>query len=472
MRRSFPEYYVPSEAQFEKLLKEGLIVLDANVLLSAYRLPRLGRDALLSTLEQLQAKLWVPYQVALEFQDNRLSVVSEQIKRFDSALQRGLQSLAQVREEVRELEFEKRGRPLSDETLKAHLDAAETELRKLIDGARAGEPELSLRDEIRPRIDRLLEGRVGPPPNDQSTVDALSKEAEKRFASFVPPGFKDADKSQKPDRALRHARGLRFERRFGDYYLWQQTIDYVKENNCRAVLFVTSDHKEDWWQVVGGKTIGPLPALVSEMAVRADCPLFWMYNLERFLDQAKEHLGAQVSAAALSEVRESELVATPASWQFPPEPQISEVDTAATQNWDRKLEDAAISTWLRAQGFGVERLTLGRMFLVSRDGEVSLAAVLNWRWSDPGQPLDDDYRDLFNMAQSAVARMSGMASRRELIVLLPRMGIASLAFYAAPATLKNSLTFIARELALVRLTAGRMVADGTFQIVASVSGQG
>jgi PIN like domain len=78
MRDQFSQFYAPNEDAIATAMKTGLVVPDANVLLNLYRFQSGARDQLFGALEKLSERLWIPYQVALEFHRNRLNVIAEQ----------------------------------------------------------------------------------------------------------------------------------------------------------------------------------------------------------------------------------------------------------------------------------------------------------------------------------------------------------------------------------------------------------
>lgn len=80
MQKKFFGYYAPTQVEYEKIWANALIVVDTNVLLSLYRLPKTAREEFLLVLTKLKSRLWIPYQVALEFQSNRLSVIASERK--------------------------------------------------------------------------------------------------------------------------------------------------------------------------------------------------------------------------------------------------------------------------------------------------------------------------------------------------------------------------------------------------------
>ena len=72
-------YYLPPDANaIKSAMTSGLIVLDTNVLLSAYRFAPAARDELLSVLDSIVDRIWIPHRVAEEFHRNRLEVISDQ----------------------------------------------------------------------------------------------------------------------------------------------------------------------------------------------------------------------------------------------------------------------------------------------------------------------------------------------------------------------------------------------------------
>jgi hypothetical protein len=72
----------------------------------------------------------------------------------------------------------------------------------------------------------------------------------------------------------------------------------------KAVLFVTSDRKEDWWWRSSGKTMGPHPSLLREMRRSAPNTVFWMYTSDAFLEQAGTYLNVQVKDNSVAEVKQ------------------------------------------------------------------------------------------------------------------------------------------------------------------------
>jgi len=79
MKNIFPEFYEKSDEDFKELWDDPLVVLDACALLNFYRYTSQNREHWFNViLKTLDDKLVLPHQIALEYQNNRLSVISDQ----------------------------------------------------------------------------------------------------------------------------------------------------------------------------------------------------------------------------------------------------------------------------------------------------------------------------------------------------------------------------------------------------------
>jgi hypothetical protein len=73
----FEAYQTPTEADYRRLLTDGIVVPDANVLLNLYRYNEQTRNDLFLVLRALGDRLWVPHQVVVEFWRNREAVLQD-----------------------------------------------------------------------------------------------------------------------------------------------------------------------------------------------------------------------------------------------------------------------------------------------------------------------------------------------------------------------------------------------------------
>ena len=285
---AFSNYLSPSAELTESAIKLGMVVLDTNVLLSAYRFAPAARSELLAVIERLGDRVWIPHQVALEFHRNRLQVISDQSAEYESimgelkkqqeVISKGLNDKLRHLANRAALSAQERDRLISlvESSLGPATDAVE-ELRR-----KHGVVDVFGNDPILVRLQEMLSGKVGDPFSPEEEVEAR-KEAEKRISGEVPPGYKDASKKKYPH---------------GDYFVWKQSLDEAAMRKSEWLTLVTNDNKEDWYRIIKNRAIGARPELVAEARSTANTQLV-MFNIDQFLSQAKRHLGASVSTETI-----------------------------------------------------------------------------------------------------------------------------------------------------------------------------
>ncbi len=355
MRTEFVGYYAPTQEEYERLWQEGLIVLDTNVLLDLYRLPASARDELIAVLDLLKDRLWIPYQVALEFQRRRLSVIAAERQATEGALSEANELFESLNDRVVSLQIDKRGLGLDSRPLVEGLKAANDKLIEAIRSVHQAQLDIAVSDPVRDKLDALLAGRLGSPPSDQAALDSLSADGQNRYDNKIPPGFADADKEKNPSEAIFYHDGLVYQRKFGDLILWRQLIRHAHEDARKVVLFVTSDRKEDWWWRERGKTIGPRPELAREIGREAGVELFWMYSSVQFLENAKKFTQAQVSDASVTELKEVARHRPLAAMEFRSGRSAADMTrVAATPQSSFALAESAVQNWLSRRFGDVE----------------------------------------------------------------------------------------------------------------------
>lgn len=304
MKNSFAGYYPPSEADFQSIWEEALIVLDTNVLLNLYRLPTLARDELLGVLAKLQDRLWIPHHVALEFQRKRLSVIAGERKGTEEALTAAQSLLGDLKAKVDALQIDKRGINIDPTELLGDLGKANEKLVNAIKATHESLLDISSIDPIREKIDALIGDHVGAGPKSKDDLEKLIEGGDVRFQEKIPPGFADADKDKNPNEAFISFDHLKVPRKFGDLIIWRQLMEHARSKEIKAVLLITADRKEDWWWREQGKTIGPHPELVREIQREAGVSLFWMYSSGQFLEHANKYVQAKVSPSTVDEIKQ------------------------------------------------------------------------------------------------------------------------------------------------------------------------
>ncbi|WP_424193045.1 PIN-like domain-containing protein [Ampullimonas aquatilis] len=304
MKKSFTGYYSPNEDEFARLWKDGLIVIDTNILLSLYRLPKKAREESLSLLNKMKEKLWIPHQVALEFQRNRLTVIEGERLSTEKVLNDTKQSVNSIKKRIEDLEMDKRGLDLLTQPLLDDYEKVNQALVNAIEKIHESLLDISSVDPIRNEIDNLFDGRVGGAPKDQSELDELFKRGEERYKQRIPPGYEDASKEKNLNDATFVFDHIVYQKKFGDLILWNQLIEHARKQKIKAVILVTQDVKEDWWWREKGKTIGPHSELMSEIKRESGVELFWMYSWPNFIEHANKNFENTVSTESVEDIQQ------------------------------------------------------------------------------------------------------------------------------------------------------------------------
>ncbi|MET8054941.1 PIN domain-containing protein [Streptosporangium sp. NPDC005286] len=287
---AFREYYPPTDEQRQVAMTKGLVCLDANVLLDAYRFNPRVRTELFDVLEKLNDRLWIPHQVAFEFHKNRINVIGDQAKAYASAL-KALEEFEEYFTGNVNSKLNVLGRTvaLTEEEQTAIIDPVIQGIKLTVKAIlklqeRHGVAlDMISNDEVLSRLENLLQNKVGDPLGAEEEERARN-EAMHRVKNKIPPGYAD---SEKADPA-------------GDYLVWHQMLEEAKRREA-PILFITRDVKEDWFRREKGQTISARAELIREAREVADCDLTIMPT-QSFLVHARKYLNAQVSDELLRQV--------------------------------------------------------------------------------------------------------------------------------------------------------------------------
>lgn len=287
MKNVFPEYFVSDEDRLEALWDESLVVLDTNVLLDLYRYSDSARIALLDVLRVLGDRLWIPHQVAKEYFDNRLGVISSQGDIYSGIIK-------ELNATKSKFNVASKHPFVTDSIFEGYVSAFDDVVKELDEKRKAHGARVS-NDDIKQELSALLDGKVGSEFAEQDFIDIVAA-GEVRFREGIPPGFEDASKF--PDAKTKYLQA----KKFGDLFLWKQILAHASATKV-SVILVTGEKKKDWWLKQKDRDlVGPLPALVKEFkdVVGKD---FYLYSTERFLEQANHYLHRETSQTVLDEVK-------------------------------------------------------------------------------------------------------------------------------------------------------------------------
>lgn len=280
MKNAIREFIEPTNKEKQELWEKAVFVFDTNVLLNLYRYSAKTRNSLLAAFESFKNRIWIPYQVAYEYMNKRCEVIYETVQRYD-----------QFKKEI-DIFTSK-----AVETLRLTSNDDEiSELKRYLFKWLDSNKDRNLlvlsaeEDEILDKILTIFEGRVGEKIDD-AELNVIKEEGKKRYDKAIPPGYKD-DKKKKNQEDDNNA--------YGDLIIWKQIIKYAKEKSV-GIVYVTHDQKEDWWNIVKGKTIGPRIELRQEFMAETNQE-FHMYSMNSFISTYNKINENPIDKSAVNEV--------------------------------------------------------------------------------------------------------------------------------------------------------------------------
>src|SRR3569833_204049 len=286
----FEAYKTPTESDYMTLLKEGLVSVDANVLLNVYRYTDQARSDLLEVLAKLGENLWISHQAVREFWRNRETVLRE---RKDTA--KTVKELASEKNKAAQAIRSWANRvclPLHDldrmiEMIDGAFQVVSQDIERHDDGQSEKARSSTQEDAVLQELERTLAGHVGSALNKEDYEEAI-KEGLRRVELQIPPGYKDKSKSQGEQAA-------------GGFLVWKQLLCEAKLRKC-DVVFVTNDLKEDWWRIAPGDLRrGPRPELCNEMRQHAGVG-FFLLRPGSLLEHARHALQVEVQDQSVKDV--------------------------------------------------------------------------------------------------------------------------------------------------------------------------
>ncbi|OIM97954.1 hypothetical protein BFR57_09515 [Idiomarina sp. MD25a] len=290
MKALFPGYFKESDDDLREIWGKAVFVFDANILLNMYRYSESTRKDFFGLLGEIQDRIWIPHQAADEYFENRLNVINDQESSYDKTINE-MDALHQKFESNRQ-------HPFVSQELAKQLKELFIEIERELKDSKKIHSDRINEDPIKEKLAQLFDGKVGSPYSDER-LGELCKEGSERYKQGIPPGFKDAKKSEGSD-------DLQSQRRkFGDFIVWQQTIEMAQSRKA-GVILVTDDTKEDWWKKSNGKTIGPRPELTKEF-IEKTSQKFQMYRADTFLNYAAEFLDRDISPETVEEITQVRL---------------------------------------------------------------------------------------------------------------------------------------------------------------------
>ena len=193
MKTEFGWYFPASEEEVGRIWDQGLLTVDANVLLDLYRYHEATRSALVTSLRVFGARLWLSNQAAEEFIRNRTKVIISSEKTFKQAkeevekLRQNLESAVSQLKENRIIPSN-----IADSLSSSIEPAIQTALGE-ISSAKSSYPKYLQADPILDDLAEMFSDSIGE-AFSEADFKKYKDEAEKRKKDEIPPGYLDKEK--------------------------------------------------------------------------------------------------------------------------------------------------------------------------------------------------------------------------------------------------------------------------------------
>lgn len=280
MKDKFSEFY--DEPDLGKLWENCTFVFDTSILINLYTYPKEIYSEFMNILEnKIPNRIWIPYQIGLEFHKNRIHGVKKAVKTYNDLKS----TITDLKDDSKNLT--RKIIELNDMVSSAEIDStiAEpfNEINTILDDITKslGKKPDYHDDKIRDKLNNLFDENIGANYPD-SRLKEIYKEGKIRSANKTPPGFEDNE--------------------YSDLILWNQILDYAKEEGTN-IIFVTEETK-NWWIKHGKELIEPHPSLFKEFSAIGQ--EFYIYRLSGFLRGSKKYLNANVKSKTIKTVKEIE----------------------------------------------------------------------------------------------------------------------------------------------------------------------
>ena len=278
MRQAIYEYIELTKEEKKALWESATFVFDTNVLLNLYRYTSKTRDSLLMAIEELKDRIWMPHHVAEEFMKDRYKIIDESSKLYEVLK---VDADGFVEECAKKLNMVKKDTEMTElaEYINQWIDKLEKQNPKV---------QNSFEDSILDRLLSIFNEKVGGGFDDER-IKEIEREGKERYDRKIPPGYMD-QKDKKVNDNL-----------YGDLIIWKEILQFAKDKG-KDIIFITNDQKEDWWNNISGKTIGPRVELRKEFYDVTNKKHFHMYKMENFLSIYREGKGEEIDKTIIDEI--------------------------------------------------------------------------------------------------------------------------------------------------------------------------
>lgn len=277
----FKGYIQYSDEEYNRIWDSSIITIDTNILLNFYRYSSETKTIILSILNSVKDRLWIPFQVAKEYFSNRDKVMTEAYKKYDSILS---DLSSQFDKCINSLnEHSDRQLKCKDEITKL-LMSTKNKINAILSKEKTTKKPKFENNSVEKKILDLLNSKIGT-PYDEKEYSEIYAEGKRRTIESIPPGYKDKDKEEN-----------------GDYFIFYSLMEKAKQEK-KDVIFITDDVKEDWFNKVNGEKHGGRYELLNEFYTKTN-QLILIYSSDGFVDSYNKKYKKESNKEIIDELKD------------------------------------------------------------------------------------------------------------------------------------------------------------------------
>lgn len=275
MKENFFEKFFNKKVDIKSIKLTADVVVDTNVLLSAYQWKEVTLNEVIEVMDQLseEGRLKIPSHVFNEFVDQRPKRIAEIIKKIDVELLNKIEKPSKLVSVVPFLDM----LVDSEEYLRLEHELFESrdkynkKIKALVDTVKS----FFLHDPVLDMFQSVIQ--KGYFELDAEIMATIDEEAKTRNTKKIPP-LTGGDSTKK-------------ENSFGDYIIWKHILSLSND-----VLFVTADKKDDWaLKDHHGNVLAPRRELVEEFYEISGGRSFSILTPKQFVELFKPEVSVGIT---------------------------------------------------------------------------------------------------------------------------------------------------------------------------------
>jgi len=283
------DIYRLNQEQEINLWKDAVFVFDTSALLNLYEYSdRTISDIFSTTFKDLKGRIWIPFNVSLEYIGNRHKPINK-LKKEYSDLENNFSNIENHLEQIKNKTKSKEKHPFFEDVDLEDFNKSFEELKSKVGKEIKSQNELLSKKLENDVILNYINSNFSIGHKySYSEISSIIADGEFRFRNSIPPGFKDEDSKQ----------GFQ---KYADLIIWKQIIDYSKELS-KPIIFVMDDLKEDWWILdKKRKPLSPRTELLAELE-SASKQGFWMYQTTEFIQKSKTIIKSKIKPESIEDI--------------------------------------------------------------------------------------------------------------------------------------------------------------------------